>query len=68
MWAEPISAPIDEMNVVRRHLSGVKGGRLASATYPARLITHRFPFTDVQRAFETYRDRRDGALKVVLDF
>ena len=32
-------APIDEMNVVRRHLSGVKGGRLASATYPARLIT-----------------------------
>jgi threonine dehydrogenase-like Zn-dependent dehydrogenase len=35
---------------------------------PARLITHRFPFSQVQQAFETYRDRRDGALKVLLDF
>ena len=35
---------------------------------PARLITHRFPFTQVQQAFETYRDRRDGALKVIVDF
>ncbi len=35
---------------------------------PARLVTHRFPFTQVQQAFETYRDRRDGALKVLIDF
>ena len=35
---------------------------------PARLITHRFPFSQVQKAFETYRDRRDGALKVIVDF
>ena len=35
---------------------------------PVRLITHRFPFAQVQQAFETYRDRRDGALKVILDF
>ena len=34
----------------------------------SRLITHRFAFADVQRAFETYRDRRDGALKVMIDF
>jgi threonine dehydrogenase-like Zn-dependent dehydrogenase len=34
----------------------------------SRLITHRFAFEDVQRAFETYRDRRDGALKVMIDF
>ena len=34
----------------------------------SRLITHRYPFADVQRAFETYRDRRDGALKVMIDF
>lgn len=32
------------------------------------LITHRYPFADIQRAFETYRDRRDGALKVMIDF
>ncbi len=32
-------APIGEMNVVRRHLSGVKGGRLAAACHPARLVT-----------------------------
>ncbi|MFP2769173.1 glycerate kinase type-2 family protein [Oceanisphaera sp. KMM 10153] len=31
-------AAIDEMNCVRKHLSGIKGGRLAAATYPARLI------------------------------
>ena len=34
----------------------------------SRLITHRYAFADVQRAFETYRDRRDGALKVMIDF
>ncbi len=32
-------APIGEMNVVRRHLSGIKGGRLAAACHPARLTT-----------------------------
>lgn len=31
-------APIDRMNVVRKHLSRVKGGRLASAAYPARML------------------------------
>ena len=32
-------ADIGEMNTVRKHLSGVKGGRLAAAVRPARLIT-----------------------------
>jgi hydroxypyruvate reductase len=32
-------APIGEMNCVRRHLSGIKGGRLAAACYPAKLVT-----------------------------
>ena len=32
-------APIGEMNVVRRHLSAIKGGRLAAACHPARLVT-----------------------------
>ena len=32
-------APIDEMNVVRKHLSRVKGGQLAAACYPAKLLT-----------------------------
>jgi glycerate 2-kinase len=31
-------APIDEMNCVRRHLSAVKGGRLAAACAPARVV------------------------------
>src|SRR6202167_131145 len=30
---------IREMNCVRRHLSGIQGGRLAAACHPARLIT-----------------------------
>ena len=32
-------APIDEMNVVRKHLSAIKGGRLAAAAHPARVVT-----------------------------
>jgi len=32
-------APIGEMNRVRRHLSAVKGGRLALACHPARVLT-----------------------------
>ena len=32
-------ATIGEMNTVRRHLSAVKGGRLAAACHPARVIT-----------------------------
>ncbi len=32
-------APIHEMNCVRKHLSRIKGGRLAAAAYPARVET-----------------------------
>jgi glycerate 2-kinase len=32
-------AAIDEMNCVRKHLSRIKGGRLAVAAHPARIIT-----------------------------
>ncbi|MFP5391412.1 MAG: glycerate kinase [Gammaproteobacteria bacterium] len=32
-------ATIGEMNCVRRHLSGIKGGRLAAACHPARVVS-----------------------------
>lgn len=32
-------APISEMNTVRKHLSRIKGGRLARAAYPAQIVT-----------------------------
>ncbi|MBC7599260.1 MAG: glycerate kinase [Polaromonas sp.] len=32
-------ATISEMNCLRRHLSAIKGGRLAAACYPARVVT-----------------------------
>ena len=32
-------APIGEMNVVRKHLSAIKGGRLAAAAHPAQVVT-----------------------------
>lgn len=32
-------APIDEMNCVRKHLSAIKGGQLALACYPAKVVT-----------------------------
>ena len=31
-------APIGEMNIVRKHLSRVKGGQLAAAAWPARML------------------------------
>jgi glycerate 2-kinase len=32
-------APISEMNCVRKHLSQIKGGKLAAVAYPARVVT-----------------------------
>ena len=58
------SVPEDLRPFVRIAQRMITRGRID----PARLITHRFPFAQVQTAFETYRDRRDGALKVLLDF
>ena len=36
-------AAIGEMNCVRKHLSAIKGGRLAAAAWPASVLTWRFP-------------------------
>src|SRR3984893_1606409 len=32
-------AAISEMNCVRKHLSAIKGGRLAAAAYPAKVVS-----------------------------
>lgn len=32
------------------------------------LLTHRFPLKDIQTAYETFHQRRDGALKVLVEF
>ena len=32
------------------------------------LITHHYPLSEAQKAFETFRDRTDGALKVIIEF
>ncbi|MEO0440392.1 MAG: glycerate kinase [Pseudomonadota bacterium] len=32
-------APISEINIIRKHLSAIKGGRLATAAWPARTMT-----------------------------
>lgn len=38
-------APIDQMNIVRKHLSAIKGGRLAERAYPA--ATHMIAISDI---------------------
>jgi threonine dehydrogenase-like Zn-dependent dehydrogenase len=58
------SVPDDLRPFVTIAQRAIRQGRID----PSRLVTHRFPFAQVQRAFETYRDRRDGALKVLIDF
>ena len=37
--AAALRRAIGEMNCVRKHLSAIKGGRLAAAAYPARVVT-----------------------------
>lgn len=32
-------APISQMNILRKHLSAIKGGRLAAAAHPAKVLT-----------------------------
>ena len=32
------------------------------------IVTHILPFGEVQRAYELFADRKDGAVKVVLDY
>src|SRR4249919_2974854 len=59
-----LSTPSDLRPFVRLAWRSIRQDRIDMS----RLITHRYPFADVQRAFETYRDRRDGALKVMIDF
>lgn len=58
------SVPDDLRPFVTIAQRAIKSGRID----PARIVTHRYPFAQVQQAFETYRDRRDGALKVILEF
>jgi len=59
-----MSVPDDLRPFVKIALRSIRQGRID----PSRLMTHRYPFADLQRAFEAYRDRRDGVLKVLLDF
>ena len=32
------------------------------------LVTHRFPLAKIQTAYETFRDRKEGAQKVLVEF
>ena len=64
-------------NLTVRHSVGAKdkGDFLAAAALIAEgkvdvkpLLTHSFPFASTQKAYETFVDRNDGAIKVLIDF
>ena len=64
-------------NLTVRHSVGAKdkGDFLAAADLIAEgkvdikpLLTHSFPFANAQTAYETFVDRKDGAIKVLIDF
>ena len=64
-------------NLTVRHSVGAKdkGDFLAAADLIAEgkvdmkpLLTHSFPFASAQTAYETFVDRNDGAIKVLIDF
>ena len=52
-------AAIDEMNCVRKHLSAIKGGRLAAACHPARVIT--LLLSDVPDSSSTACNKRSAS-------
>jgi threonine dehydrogenase-like Zn-dependent dehydrogenase len=56
------SVPDDLRPFVTIAMRAINQGRIN----PERLITHRFGFGDIQKAFETYRDRE--GLKVILSY
>jgi threonine dehydrogenase-like Zn-dependent dehydrogenase len=56
------SVPDDLRPFVKIAMRAIRQGRIN----PDRLITHRFDFADLQKAFEAYRDR--SGMKVILSF
>jgi threonine dehydrogenase-like Zn-dependent dehydrogenase len=56
------SVPDDLRPFVKIAMRAIRQGRLN----PDRLITHRFEFADLQKAFEAYRDRT--GMKVIIEF
>jgi threonine dehydrogenase-like Zn-dependent dehydrogenase len=56
------NVPDDLRPFVRIAMRAIRHGHIK----PDRLITHRFGFADVQKAFEAYRDRT--GMKVILEF
>jgi threonine dehydrogenase-like Zn-dependent dehydrogenase len=49
-------------NNVKRAVALAAAGRLRGAE----LVTHRFPLSDIAKAFQVMRDRDAGAVKVVV--
>lgn len=74
---EPVQLPMQKIVLDEIDLYGVRANRgtceeiiplIAAGKIDVKsVITHRFPLTEFPRAFEVFRKRIDGALKVVLE-
>ena len=52
---------------VQRYLAPLRARIEAGEVDPGAIITHRVPLADAPEMYETFRDKKDGCIKVVLD-
>ena len=72
-----VALPIDQINLDQLHIHGSRGNPNCSAEVLdhisrgqlnwEKLITHRFPLEQMREALDTFKNKKDGAMKVVIE-
>lgn len=80
MGFKDVQAPISEFHITSRELD-IRGSRLNNNKFPqvirwfeegkldpARIITDRIPFTDIEKGFRKLKDDPENTMKIILEF